>query len=117
MQRHNNLYKLIILSFVLLTSCAVGLNTVSLTQKQQATIWMQTYNAQYDDTYRTMINPLSTEVQKSFARQKKAILTELWPLLIQYSTMVDQGLSPTEIQSTNIINLINKLTMLTTGGH
>jgi hypothetical protein len=86
-----------------------------LTPKQQATIIMNTYNAEYDDTMSMATNPNSTPAQKEIVAQKKMILTQIWPLLKVYVSIVDGGGTPTENQTQALLDLINQLTVLSTG--
>lgn len=109
-------YILVVLSLVFVVSCATTGSNTMLTPKQQLTIFMQTYNAQYDNVYAVMTNPASTEAQKTVARQKKAILVQMWPLLIASSKIIDVGGTPAEQDTAAIIALIDQLTVLATGG-
>jgi len=105
--------KQLVLLFVVLfmISCAsTGLNT--MTPKQQATVWIGIYNSQYDDTYAIMTNPLSTSVQKEIGMKKKAILTQVWPLLKTYIMITDSGGVPSNTDTMLIIDLINQLTTI-----
>ena len=109
----NNIILFVFMAFVL-SACAAAPTT--MTPKQQATIWMDIYNAQYDDTMSIMTNPNSTETQRSVGAKKKEILKVVWPLLKQYVTIVDGKGTPSMELETEILNQINQLTMLA-GGH
>jgi hypothetical protein len=87
-----------------------------LTPKQNATVWMQVYNSTYDDTMLTMQNPLATPEQKNIAQQKKAILTQIWPLLKVYVATVEGGATPSAEMEATLSGLINQLTALAIGG-
>ena len=103
------------LVFVLSACVTTGLNVK--TPKQQATLWMDVYNAQYTDTMAIMTSPYSTETQKAIGRQKKAILVQVWPLLTAYVGIVDSGGIPSDADTQAIMDLINRLTTMSTGGH
>ena len=109
-RNHELIVVLLALMFVV-TACA------TMSQKQQATIWMDTYNFQYDDTMSIMTNPSSTEAQKAIGRQKKAILTQVWPLLKIYTDTVNRGSIPDEQTVNDITNLMNQLAALSGGKH
>jgi len=100
---------IVLLMVLFLVSCAVG-NQQALTAKQQASVWLGVYNAQYDDVYSVMTNPLSTPVQRTMALKKKEILVQLWPLLKTFVATIDGGIAPTSEQVVNITELINQLT-------
>ena len=108
---------LMVLSLALMfNACANG---KVRSQKQQATIWMETYNQQYDDTMAVMTNPGSTDIQKEIGRKKKLILTQVWPSLQIYADIVDKGLTPTPELTNNILQLmtqLNDLIILSKGG-
>ena len=105
---------LLIMALALVSGCVNG---KVMSQKQQATIWMDTYNAQYDDCLAVLINPASTETQLAIARQKKVVLTQVWPMLRVYADIVDKGGTPTEQLISDISKLMNQLTNLAQGGH
>lgn len=100
----------------LLLVIAACTNGKTLTQKQQATIWMETYNATYDDVYRVMTNPASTAVQKEIALKKRAILVQVWNPLKLYVSIVETGGTPTPAQTEAITKLIDQLAALAAGG-
>ncbi len=108
---------LIAMVVMMLSSCASlqGRTQQPLTAKQQATIWLGIYNAQYDDTLSIMSNPSSTAAQLKIARQKKAVLTDIWPLLKVYITVIDRGGVPTTADTVQLTGLINDLTSLAGG--
>ena len=101
---------------VIVVGCAGIIGNKPLTPKQQATIWMNIYISEYDDTMAMAINPSATPAQKEMVAKKKAILTKVWPLLKVYIAIVDSGGIPTQEATNDLINLINQLTGLATGG-
>jgi hypothetical protein len=103
---------LFILMFV--AGCATT-GTTTLTPKQQATIFMEVYNASYDNAMTVMKNPASTPEQKEMALKKKDILTKVWPLLKVYVSTVEGGGTPSATDTATIISLIDQLTALTGG--
>ena len=94
-----------------MVSCA-GMQVGTTTPKQQAAIWLGIYNAQYDDTFSIMTSPLSTPAQKEIGLKKKAILTQVWPLLKIYVAVIDGGGTPSNNDTIMITELINQLTAL-----
>jgi len=105
----------VLLLLIILIGCATNGGT-KLTPKQNATVWMTIYNAQYDDTMLIMQNPLATKEQKNIALQKKAILTQIWPLLKVYVATVEGGGTPSVEMEATLTGLINQLTALAIGG-
>ena len=94
----------------LIMSCA-SMQTQQLTTKQQSAIWFNVYNSVYDDTMAMSVNPAITPIQKEIVAKKKAILTQLWPLLKLYAGVVDSGGAPSVETTNQITNLINLLVM------
>jgi len=82
------------------------------TPKERANFMLGVYNAQYDDTMRMATDPLSTPAQKSIVVKKKAILTQIRPLLTVYLVMVDAGMTPTPEDEAALLALINQLATL-----
>ena len=119
MQKRTNrsLIILAILIALVMASCAT-LPPVSqqADRERQANIWMDIYNSQVNDTKAIMTSPYSTEAQKAIGRQKKVILVQVWPLLIAYTDIVDQGGVPSDENTKAITDLINQLTKLS-GDH
>jgi hypothetical protein len=105
----------VLLLLIVLIGCATNGGS-KLTPKQNATVWMQVYNSTYDDTMLTMQNPLATPEQKNIALQKKAILTQIWPLLKVYVATVEGGATPSAEMEATLSGLINQLTALAIGG-
>jgi len=65
-----------------------------MTPKEKAAFFMAMYNAQ-DINYRTMAAmPNLTEPQKEMMREKKMVLTQVYPLISVYVSYVDQGAAP-----------------------
>lgn len=104
--------RIFFLILFLVAGCAANI----ITMKQQATQWMDIYNMQYEDTMAIMKNPYATESQKEIGRKKKEILTELWPMLKVYVSIVENGGTPSSEDTQKISDLINRLTSLATGG-
>jgi hypothetical protein len=115
--RRTGIMLLVLMMAMVLMACPKnGTTTQPLTAKQQATIWMDVYNATYDDTMAVMKNPASTPAQKDMAQKKKAILTQVWPLLKVYISVVDNGGTPSVESVAAITGYMNQLTALATGG-
>ena len=79
------------------------------TPKEKANFMLGVYNAQYDDTMRMASAPISTPAQKQIVVKKKAILTQIRPLLTVYLVMVDSGMKPTPEDEAALLALINQL--------
>ena len=105
------------LMVLLATGCAM-FGTQSdkpLTPKQQATMFMNIYNQQYDDTMFMAKNPKATPAQKDMVAKKKELLTRIWPVLRLYVVTVDNGGVPTPEVTQNLNGLINELVTLAGG--
>jgi len=102
----------ILLGVLLLVSCAAA----KLETKQQATIWLNVYNAEYDDTMAIMTNPASTPAQREIGAKKKAVLAKIWPLLRAYVAVVDTNGTPDDQTVQRLTELINELSSYTIGG-
>ena len=106
-QKRNRLAIALVI-IALISACSM-IGVKPMTPKQQATVWMEIYNFQYDDTMATMTNPLSTEEQKTIGRIKKDILIKVWPMLKAYAEIVDAGGVPSEEMTLKIAQLMNQL--------
>lgn len=106
----------VMLMFITVSACTMfNQTTKPLTAKQQATVWMVVYNSVYDDTMSMAKNPAATSTQKAMVAKKKAILSQVQPLLKIYVGVVESGGTPS-IESTQAISdLINQLAALTGG--
>ena len=105
----------IALCFLMLTACASLQGAKPMTAKQQASIWIGIYNAQYDDTMSILTNPAAPAAQKDIAWKKKQILSKVWPLLKVYVSVVDNSGVPTSQDTAQLVELINQLTILAGG--
>jgi uncharacterized membrane protein len=95
------------------SSCAMlGGSVKTLTAKQQATLWMVVYNSVFDDTMAQAKNPAATAAQKDLVAKKKAVLTQVWPLLKIYAGVVETGGTPSVETAQAISDLINQLAAL-----
>jgi hypothetical protein len=116
MRRKVLIVSVVLMLIMVLCACSLFTSTTKLTPKQQASVWFSIYNQTYDDTMATMKNPASTQSQKDVAQKKKAIMTQVWPLLKVYAVIVDGGGTPTTESQAAITSLFNELTSLATGG-
>ena len=101
------LWVVMILSLIAIIGCP---KPTTMTAKQQATIWLNIYNAEYEDTMTVMSSPNSTPAQRSVGAKKKDVLTRIWPLLQLYTNIIDGGGTPSEQTTKQLIHLINELT-------
>ncbi len=108
----------LLLTLVFIAGCATfgGKPWADYTPKEKALAMMQTYNIEFEDTMALAKEPNITEAQKKVVRAKKAILKELKPLITLYDDVVTQGGVPSAQVEAKILQLINKLTMLSVGG-
>lgn len=80
--------------------------------KERATWMMGIYNSQARDYKAMVARPDLTNEQKDTLRKKKAVLSQVWPLIKTYTAYVDSGATPTKDVEDQIITLINDLTAL-----
>ena len=103
---------LVVIVLILLTACAhrqMPNPWSDMTHKQRST-WMNgIYNAQYDDYLVAVAKPDLTKDECDMLHSKKKHLTELWPLLMDYSHYADTGQVPPEAVEMQVIKLINLL--------
>ena len=97
---------------MLLVSACASMDVKPMNAKQQATVWMDIYNFQYDDTMKLMTNPNATAEQKEIGRIKKDVLTKVWPLLKIYVEIVGANGTPSPQLTMEIIDLMNQLTTI-----
>ena len=83
-----------------------------MTPKEKGAWFLGIYNAQ-DKDYRNMVVRTDlTNDQKKILREKKKIMTEVYPIIKTYNIYIDSGAVPTKIVEDQIIDLINNLTAL-----
>lgn len=115
-RNQSKLFVALLVTVAFAVSCAAPTLNVK-TPKQQAIVWMDVYNAQYDDTMAIMTSPNATESQKAVGRKKKEILVKVWPLLKIYVDTVENNGVPSDAAGQEITELINQLTAMATRGH
>lgn len=107
-----SLVAVLVLLFVvgLMIGCTSNIKPVDeMTPKEKATFFLSMYNKQYDD-YQAMASRADlTEAQKEFLREKKKVLTEVYPLIKMYADYVDAGSVPSAETEAQIINYLNRL--------
>lgn len=81
-----------------------------MSHKERAAFFMSVYNSQADDYKIMAANPALTEDQKKLLREKKKIMTQVYPLIGTYTAYVDAGTAPTPEVEQQILTLINQLT-------
>ena len=96
---------------LLLVSACASMDIRPMSAKQQATVWMDIYNFQYDDTMKLMTSPTSTPEQKEIGRIKKDVLMKVWPLLKIYVEIVGANGTPSPQLTMEITDLMNQLTL------
>lgn len=82
------------------------------TPKERLTWMLGIYNAQ-DRDYRAMAAlPSLTEGQKKMMATKKAIMTQVYPLISLYGSVVEAGGIPSHETEQQILNMLNQLQMV-----
>lgn len=112
MLARKNIFVLFI-AIAFLVSCMpqTGLKPVSdMSPKEKATFFMSVYNAQAEDYKKMVTTPNMTDDQKQVLREKKKLLTELYPMIGAYTTYVDAGAIPDAATEAAITGIINQLT-------
>jgi hypothetical protein len=81
---------------------------------KEKSIWMlSVYNSQYEDYKMQAIRTDLTEAQKEVLREKKDILTRVYPMISIYTGYAGTGIIPEkELEMTIISNLETLLSML-----
>jgi polysaccharide pyruvyl transferase WcaK-like protein len=82
------------------------------TPTEKSSYFMAIYNAQFRDTVAMASNPNITNDQRQIVRAKKQILSELWPAIQAYDTVVVHGGIPTQLSEQAILDYINRLATL-----
>ena len=83
-----------------------------MTPKEKGAWFLGIYNAQDKDYRNMVIRPDLTNDQKKILREKKKIMTEVYPIIKTYNIYIDSGAVPTQAVEDQIIQLINDLTGL-----
>ncbi len=115
MTRRKSLISQVIILALVLTLCAcTGLMQnvkpwADRTPKEKALAINEAYNSEFRDAMRMATDPTSTPTQLDVAMQKKAVLSEIWPLLVAYNRIVNKGNSSTKADEDAILELFNKL--------
>jgi hypothetical protein len=89
---------------------AGGRSFAEQSPKERATWMLGVYNAEYRDYMNVVARPDLSEEQKDLLKQKKQILTDLYPLIGLYSETVMTGaVVPDRGLEDQILALINQL--------
>lgn len=83
-----------------------------MTPKEKGAWFLGIYNAQDKDYRNMVVRPDLTNDQKKILREKKKIMTEVYPIIKTYNIYIDSGAVPTQAVEDQIIQLINNLTGL-----
>ena len=116
MLRKSNLFILLIILAFLAGCITLNVNKPKpiseMTPKERGAWFLGVYNSQ-DKDYRNMVGRLDlTNDQKKVLRDKKKIMTKVYPMIKTYNTYIDSGAVPTKEVEDQIIQLINDLTGL-----
>jgi uncharacterized protein YceK len=102
---------------VMLAGCASMTVGQPMTPKQQYTVAANTYNTVFDDTMAMAKTPNLTVAQKEMVVKKKAILSQMQPILLLVGNTLKAGGTPSPADLTTLNSLVNQLTtMASTGG-
>lgn len=124
-----NLLLILLLIFVLAMSfsaCVNGSKPISeMTQKERLVVILSTYNSQYSDYMRMTgyikdadgkwiknSSPKLSDSQKSILRQKKIILSKLYPLISLYQSYEVSGRAVDRATEAEIFNMLDSLALL-----
>jgi len=116
MLRKYNLFVILIILTFLAGCLTLNINKPKLisemTAKERGAWFLGVYNSQ-DKDYRNMVARSDlTNDQKRVLRDKKIIMTQVYPIIKTYNTYIDSGAVPTKEVEDQIIKLINNLTGL-----
>lgn len=121
------LYKVDLLLIILLIAFfSIGLlGCETMTPKKQLTMMYGTYNSQYtqymtatgytlneEGVWKKTYSPSYTEDEKNILRKKKAILTQMYPLVKVYDSMVVGDTPFSSATEAELLDLIDQLTKL-----
>jgi len=114
---------LLLLIFTFFMMGAIGCQTI--TPKKQLTMMYGTYNSQYsqymtatgymlddDGTWLKVDDPVLSEDQKQILREKKKILTKMYPLVKVFDSMVMGSVPYSATTEQELLNLIDQLAKL-----
>ena len=84
-----------------------------MTPTQKATWFMTIYNSQFEIHKAEAAQPNLSEAKRKYLNDKKALLTEVWPLIKLYNSYVETGAITSVETEDQIIMLINRILMKT----
>lgn len=117
MKRLRGISLLIFVAF-LLCACTTGMVAKpwqDMSQKERALYFVKTYNMQYEDTLAQAKRTDLTEAQKTVIRNKKEVLTHVWPMVKIYVDLVDKGGIPAPEDEAAIMSMLNSIVTLVVG--
>ena len=104
-----------LLVLLVLVACTMSLGVkpwAEQTSKERLTWIMGVYNSQ-DRDYRAMAQMTNlTDTQKSMMVKKKAVMTQLYPMIDAYRLTVESGGTPSKETEQTILNMLNQLQSL-----
>lgn len=80
--------------------------------KERVTWMLSIYNAQYEDYKTQAARTDLTEAQKEILREKKKVLTKVYPLIETYAEYVNVGTVPSQELETLIVSNLETLLKL-----
>lgn len=83
-----------------------------LTPRQRIVYMMGIYNMQYENYKAKAAMPGLTQGQKNMLRKKRALLTDVYPMIQAYDLYINAGNMPDEGMESEIMNLLDALERL-----
>lgn len=109
MLRKRNIGAALMLLFLFM-GCA-GMQQPGDMSATDLSIWAnRVYVMEYDSYVSRVTQGVPGEIERGVLQQKRAILTELYPLLMMYNTYLESGAIPEQALTDAIINLVYRLT-------
>ena len=98
------------LTFPLLTACPKnGKSFQDMAPKEKGVWMMSIYNGQYADYQAQATRIDLNEAQKKILREKKEIMTEVYPLILTYVGYAESGIIPSVSLETMIVTNLERL--------
>lgn len=110
MKKHK--YFLIVLILFVISCAGFRESFKDMNPTQKITYFMGIYNRQYEDYKVTANRPDLSEEQKKLLREKRRILTSVYPLIQAYDLFVSKGNMPNGNKEEEIIDLLLELEQL-----
>lgn len=105
---------LLVMIFAFIGCAMQGAKPITeMTPKERVTWMYGVYNSQYEDYKSLAANPDAlSDAQKEVMREKKKVLTKVYPMIKLYDGYVTNGAIPDREVEANIVSLLNQLLMM-----